>query len=128
MSMIWERLKDYWSRKDREVQQVNDEVYALEDELKALRNEARYMEEPSFLSDLERRRDLLEVQTRALIYEMKEPQRSQLQGRCQTLLEEIGRPEFVQARIGDINNRLAELRELTLGPDDRDMVERASAA
>ena len=113
MAGLVARMVDYFSRKEREESARAQEYQALEDEQTALENEARFHEEPSFQSDLARKRGELEVATRELFYEAREPQRSMAQGRCQRLLEDIERPEAVQARLGEVRDRLRSLREET---------------
>jgi hypothetical protein len=105
------KVRDFLNRRNKEAEETRDERDALDDELKMLLNEARYHEEPSFEADTVRRRDDLERETRLLFFETKEPQRSMLQGRCQTLLAEIERPDTVKARIGEVKERLDELRQ-----------------
>lgn len=109
---IIQRIKDYWARGDRDRAEARSESGTLEEELVALQNEARFQEEPSFLSHRARLTNDLESQSRALIYEQTEPARSMLQGRCQMLLAEIERPDAVKARIGAVQDRLEQLREV----------------
>lgn len=111
MAGLLTRMQDFFSRKDREREEYSEEARALEDELVGLENEARYHEEPSYQSDSARVRDMLERETRVLFYESREPQRSQLQGRCQSMIERIERPDAVGARIGEVRERLRYLRE-----------------
>ena len=108
---IFHRIKDFFEREDRERADAQEEFSRMEDEEKALLNEARFQEEPAFAADLARKREELERETRALFYEANEPSRSMLQGRCQQLLEQIERPDAVQARLGEVRTRLGELRE-----------------
>ena len=110
MSLL-ERVKDFFDRDAASRASEREEVVRLEDELKGLANEARYHEEPSYQSDLARKRGDLERETRILFYEVREPQRAQLQGRCQALLESIERPDVVQSRIAEVRSRLASLGE-----------------
>ena len=111
MAGLVTRFKDFFARKDREAAQRSEEEQALQDELVGLENEARYHEEASYQADSARVRDVLERETRMLFYESKEPQRSQLQGRCQVMIERIERPGVVGARIGEVRERLRFLRE-----------------
>lgn len=128
MAGLRERFMDFFARRDAEQRVLYEEYQQLEDELRDLRNEARYQEEPAFEADRQRKRALLERDTRYLIFETREPHRSQLQGRCQMLVEEIERPEAVRVRLGEVQERLAELRDRSLGLDDADTVERDAAA
>lgn len=125
---VFERLKDYWNRQELEQARVYDEYKQLEEELRGLLNEVRFQEEPAFEADRARKAELLEQSTRYLIYETREPQRSQLQGRCQVLVEEVERPEAVRARIGEVQTRLREMREQSLVLDDADTVAQDAAA
>ena len=111
MSGLITRMMDFFQRKDREFAAKREEEQALEDELVGLENEARYHEEASYQADSARVRDVLERETRILFYQTKEPERSQLQGRCQTMIERIERPDVVGARIGEVKERLRFLRE-----------------
>lgn len=115
MAGLVARMVDYFNRKEREHSELAQEVQALEDEQTGLLNESRFHEEPSFQSDLARKKDELERATRDLFYESREPQRSMAQGRCQKLLEDIERPEAVQARLGEVRERL---RSLLAGDSD----------
>ena len=119
-----QRIRDYFTRGDRERQEAGLEAEALQEELVALQNEARFQEEPAFQSHLLRLSKDLEVYAKALIYEMKEPARTALQGRCQMLTEEIGRPAAVKARAQAIGERLEQLRGVLAVPDDGVTVER----
>lgn len=113
-----ERALNYYKRITGDAEAATEEYYALENERTQLQNEARYQEEPSFAADLERKRSMLERESRQLIFCMEEPARSQLQGRCQILLQEISRPEDVQVRLREVNTRLAELVKIYDQPDD----------
>lgn len=112
-----QRIKDFFARGDKERQEAGLEAEALQEELQALQNEARFQEEPSFQSHLLRLSNDLERYAKALIYEMKEPARTTLQGRCQMLTEEIGRPDAVKARAVAIAERLEQLRGVLSVPD-----------
>ena len=112
-----QRIKDYFTRGARERDEAGLEADALQDELVALQNEARFQEEPAFQSHLLRLSNDLERYAKALIYETKEPARTALQGRCQMLTEEIGRPDAVKARAQAISERLADLRTILGSPD-----------
>ena len=124
MSGWFERARDFFRRQEASDASVRSDEDALEDELRLLSNEARWQAEPAFGSDLARKRGELERETRALFYEMSEPARSMLQGRCQKLLEEIERPDAVQARIRELRERLATLHGGSVQPDDGATVER----
>lgn len=121
---VVQRIQDFWARGAREKAEARREAGTLEEELIALQNEARFQEEPSFLSHRARLATDLEAMTRALIFEQTEPARSMFQGRCQMLLAEIERPDAVKARIGAIQERLVQLREVLGEPDAGDTGER----
>ena len=126
MSLL-SRVKDFWSRKDREALETNREMASLEDELRLLENESRYHGEAAFLADRARMSVELEKESRDLLYETREPQRSMMQGRCQKVLEEIERPDAVKARIEEVQKRLGELRGDAVEPDDGVPVDRRVA-
>lgn len=111
MAGLAARVLDFFNRKEREHSERAQEVQALEDEETGLMNEARFHEEPSFQSDLARKRDELERMSRDLFYETREPHRSMSQGRCQKLLEDIERPGAVQERLGVVRDLLRNLRQ-----------------
>lgn len=119
-----QRIRDYFTRGARERDEAGREAEALQEELIALQNEARFQEEPAFQSHLLRLSNDLERYAKQLIYETKEPARTALQGRCQMLTEEIGRPEAVKARAQAIRERLVDLRGVLGVPADGDTVER----
>lgn len=112
-----QKIRDYFSRGGRERQEAGLEAEALQEELMALQNEARFQEEPAF--EAHRARLILDLEryAKALIYEMKEPARTALQGRCQMLTEEIERPAAVKARAAAIADRLEQLRGVLSTPD-----------
>lgn len=122
----YERLKDFFRRREAEESELRSEEARLEDEMRLLGNEARWQSEESYAADLLRKRNELERATRALFYESKEPERSMLQGRCQKLLEDIERPEAVQARLREIKERLGSLRGGSAQPDDGASVDRVA--
>lgn len=121
---VYQRIKDFWTRGERERAEAGQEMEALQDELVALQNEARFQEEPSFQSHRARLVADLERYAKQLIYETKEPARTALQGRCQMLTEEIGRPDAVKARAQAIRERLADLQRVLGQPDAGDTGER----
>ena len=118
MSGYIHKVRDWWNRAERKAADEMNEYRSLTEELRGLMNEARYQSEESFTADLARKRDILEKETRLLFYAMQEPQRSMLQGRCQRLIEEIERPDAVQARIAEVNIRLRELEAEASSPAD----------
>lgn len=124
---LFDRITDFFDRKDKERAAAQTELSALEDELRLLEAEARYQEEPAFRADLARRAGELEGETRLLIYEAREPQRSMAQGRCQRLLEDVERPDTVRSRIGEVKSRIAELTGRTRQPADGDTVDERDA-
>lgn len=111
MSGFIHRFNEWLTGRERAANEARTEFQSLHDELVMLENEARFQSEPSYAAYAQQKRDELEKETRVLFYLMTEPQRSALQGRCQRLLEEIERPGVVEVRIGEVKERLVELRK-----------------